>query len=72
MRVESIVYHLDGEKPMEVTIAETPNINELPTPSQAEGGEHPGDQGLLKTTPSQAEGDEETIDQDIKDKLGSS
>lgn len=39
-----------------------------PTPSQAEGGDDPGQQAPPKTTPSQAEGDLETIEQDIKDK----
>ncbi len=54
---------------MEDLLPETPNVNDVPTPSQAEGSENPGQQSQPKTTPSQAEGDEETIEQDIKDKL---
>lgn len=45
-------------------IPETPNINEIPTPSQAEGGENPGQQSLPKTTPSQAEGEDFTAEEE--------
>ena len=47
---------------------ETPNTNDVPTPSQAEGEENPGSTSAPKTTPSQAEGDEQTIDESLKDK----
>lgn len=53
---------------MEDLIPETPNVNEVPTPSKAEGDENPGQQSVPKTTPSQAEGDEETIDEDLREK----
>jgi len=45
---------------------ETQNINEQPTPSQAEGGENPGKQPQPKTTPSQAEGDLETVEESLE------
>lgn len=43
---------------MQDLIPETPNINDVPTPSKAEGDENPGQQSQPKTTPSQAEGDD--------------
>jgi len=45
---------------------ETPNTNDVPTPSQAEGEEDPGSTSMPKTTPSQAEGDEQTIDEALE------
>jgi len=46
---------------------ETQNVNEQPTPSQAEGSDNPEKQPQPKTTPSQAEGDLETVEESLKD-----
>jgi hypothetical protein len=54
------------ENSMPDLMPETPNINDVPTPSQAEGEENPGSTSAPKTTPSQAEGDEETIDESLE------
>ena len=43
-------------------------LHEIPTPSQAEGGDDAGTQNPPKTTPSQAEGGEKTVDEDLKSK----
>lgn len=48
-------------------MSETPNTNDAPTPSQAEGEEDPGSTSGPKTTPSQAEGDEQTVDESLAD-----